>query len=387
MKFKILIFLLFAGSVFAESTAQDNSKRKKKETNSSSVSKKEETLEPTPANSDPVVTITQYMANENNFRGISVYGDRYARRNNTEYKSVPDAWFLTTELAFNTGDKKFTSNMLFFNPTVGRTNRDNDYYYQDKPGGENQTQLVIHSLITGTASYDQNRIKKRAERNALGDAALGEFYYNWENRAGSFSTGLYVLINVGDNSRFATSDYTFIWRTPFLKYINPTLSTYYKFTSEFNGYGTGSVYSNLSFSHHFAVTDKFSITPATHIGYQYVNDYELQRRGISDINTSLKISYSGVFIKGIHIYRPDTYLWDNAIFNPQTGVIYSDNNQNDQRVTDPSKRYGLENQFNIDTIKSMPIDADLKQKLIYKYQQQDFIKNTFVIQIGYTMKF
>ncbi|WP_210409800.1 hypothetical protein [Leptospira biflexa] len=188
--------------------------------------------------------------------------------------------------------------------------------------------------------YDPNQIKKRPEKNALGDSALGEFYFNGENRAGSFSTGLYVLINIGDNSRFATSYYAFIWRTAFLKYINPTIATYYKFTSN------------------------VSITPATHIGYQYVNDYDLQRRGISYVNTSLKLSFWGFFVKGIHIYRPDTYLWDNAIFNPQTGVTYSVNNQNGQRITDPSNRYGLENQINIDTIRNLLIDGDLRQNLI-----------------------
>lgn len=387
MKHKTILFLLFSVTLYAETIAQETPKGKnqKKGANLPSVKAEAEALPTVP--NENVVTITQYAANENNFRGISVYGDRFARRNNTEYKSIPDAWFLTTELAFNTGDKKFSSNMLFFNPIVGRTNRDNDYYYQDKPGGDNQTQTVAHSLSTGSLGYDPNHIKKRAEKNALGDSALGEFYFNWENRAGSFSTGLYVLINVGDNSRFATSDYAFIWRTAFLKYINPTISTFYKFTSEFSGYGTGSVYSNLSFSHNFLVTENFQITPATHIGYQYVNDYALQRRGISDINTSLKLSFLGFFVKGIHIYRPDTYLWDNAIFNPQTGVMISDNNQNDQRITDPSKRYGLENQINIDAIKNLPIDGDLRQKLVYRYQQQDFVKNTFVIQIGYTMKF
>jgi len=338
-------------------------------------------------NSEPVITLTQYVANENNFRGISVYGDRYARRNNTEYKSVPDAWFLTTELAFHTGDKRFTTNMMFFNPMVGRTNRDNDSYFQDKPGGIDQTNTVINQLSTGTLTTDPNLVKRRREKNALGDSALGEFYFNWENRAGSFSTGLYVLINVGDNSRFATSDYTFIWRTPFLKYINPTLSTYYKFTSEFSGYGTGSVYQNLAFHHQFQISDNIFLTPATHIGYQYVNDVTLQRRGISDVNTSFKLSIFNFFVKAIHVYRPDTYLWDNTIFNPQTGVIYSDNNQNDQRITDPSKRYGLANQINIDAINHMPVDPNLRQKLVYKYQQQDFVKNTFVIQIGYSMKF
>jgi hypothetical protein len=384
----ILLFILFSGGfLFAQSKTKNNTQQSNLNNKKSVVTVKEDLANDAEETKEHVVVLTQYMANENNFRGISVYGDRLARRNNTEYKSVPDAWFLTTELAFNTGDKRFSTNMMFFNPTVGRTNRDNDYYYQDRPGGIDQTSTVVHSLNTGSLLYDPNQIKKRPEKNALGDSALGEFYFNWENRAGSFSTGLYVLINVGDNSRFATSDYAFIWRTAFLKYINPTIATYYKFTSEFNGYGTGSVYSNLSFSHPFEISENVSITPATHIGYQYVNDYDLQRRGISDVNTSLKLSFWGFFVKGIHIYRPDTYLWDNAIFNPQTGVTYSDNNQNDQRITDPSKRYGLENQINIDTIRNLPIDGDLRQKLIYRYQQQDFVKNTFVVQIGYSMKF
>jgi hypothetical protein len=78
-------------------------------------------------------------------------------------------------------------------------------------------------------------------------------------------------------------------------------------------------------------------------------------------------------------------MWDSVALNPQAGVVYSDNNFNDGRVTDPSKLYGWQNQLHIDFINTLSFAIDLKQNLIYKYQQQNFMKNTFIIQFGYSI--
>jgi hypothetical protein len=384
MKF-VVLFIILCFNLFAQTNTGEKPRNNTPNNDRLKDVATEVNTNETSVKVDPVIRLTQFAANDNNFRGISAYGEPLNRRNNSSYSSYHDAYLLTTILGFNTGDSKFTSNLIFFNPLVGRTDKDSDHYIQDKPGGEDKTNLVISELRTGTFTQDPNQTRLRKERNALGDGGVGEFYYNWSNRAGSFSTGLLVFANFGDSNRFATSDFAFIWRIPFFKYINPTFSNYYKFSSEFAGYGNGSIYSGLSFSHEFKITDKFSITPANHVGYQYVNDVTLRRRGIADINTSVQFGFDGFFLKAIDVYRPDTYMWETPAFNPQAGVVYADNNANDSRVTDPSKVYGWQNQFNIDAINAMPVAADLKKALIYRYQQQDFIKHSFIIQIGYSL--
>ncbi|MCE9501250.1 MAG: hypothetical protein K8R21_12255, partial [Leptospira sp.] len=85
------------------------------------------------------------------------------------------------------------------------------------------------------------------------------------------------------------------------------------------------------------------------------------------------------------IYRPDLYLYDNDRVYPKTGV-YGDTNSNDGMTVDPSKTTGVKNQTVLNEIAKTP-GRGASEYLTRSYQEQHIVRNIFIVNIGYTLRF
>ena len=333
-----------------------------------------------------VITITQYTANDINFRGSSIFGDKLSRRNLTPYSSFAQSWFLSTNVKFDLPVNGLKLYMTSHNPLENRSDRDTDFKFQASPGGTDETSRLNSFLSTGNLSFDPNSVKFRKEHNGLRDVFVAQIYYEWTNFAGGFKTGFFILSNQNYPTKFNMYEYVFGWEIPFLKIIHPEWTTFYRLSSELNGLNNGNIHSRLSFKHEFFKESIFKFTPALEAGYQAPNNSTDRRVGVSDVTLKLQFSFHSLFLNLFDAYRPNTYMYDNDRYFPKTGV-FSDINPNDGRTVDPSKTVGISNKPTIDAMESLPMHEVMKAAVIRNYQEQKIPKHVFIVQFGYTKKF
>ncbi|MBE7412473.1 MAG: hypothetical protein HS129_10525 [Leptospiraceae bacterium] len=390
-KFHFCFSLLFLFLITNQIVAQPNKKDKPPvaETPTTPIENKD-TKPITPQNE---FDVTQVIANDLNFRGSSVLGEKLARRNLQPYESFSNAWLISSNVAFilpATGFKLFfTSN----NPIENRGNRDTDFRYQSSPGGTDQTSTVIRDVgrLTDTKdpasiTYDPNAVRMRREQNGLRDSFTMQLYYDWETKAGGFRTGMFYLNNQNYPSRFNLGEFVLGWKFPFLKFLNPALTTYYRFTSDTGSAYHANIHFRFTMNHEFNKGEFFRFTPSVEAGYQTANNTTDRRTGATDVTTKLQFNFGHFLISFTDVYRPDTYMYDNDRTYPKIGK-YSDINPADGRTVDPSKSVGLINNLVLDQISKLNTIDVGKMALTQSYQEQKIVKHIYIVQIGYNKKF
>lgn len=372
--FLIFKVILFLSSVYFSASAQENSPASP-------------TKDTVPAETPKeVLTVTQYTANDINFRGSNIFGDKLSRRNLQPYSSFAQSWFLSTNVKFDLPVNGLKLYMTSHNPLENRSDRDTDFRFQSSPGGTDETSRLNSFLSTGNLTFDPNAVKFRKEHNGLRDVFVAQIYYEWTNFAGGFKTGFFILSNQNYPTKFNMYEYVFGWEIPLLKVIHPEWTTYYRLSSELNGLNNGNIHSRLSFKHEFFKESILKFTPALEAGYQAPNNSTDRRVGVSDVTLKLQFSLKSLFLNLIDAYRPNMYMYDNDRYFPKTGV-FSDINPNDGRTVDPSKTAGAGNKTAIDGIEGLPVYEVIKSAMVRDYQEQKIPKHVFIVQIGYNIKF
>ena len=109
-------------------------------------------------------TITQYYANDINFRGLSIYGEKLSRRNQESYKSFAESWFLSTNVIFHLPLPGLKFLLTSNNPLENRSNKDADLRFQTTPGGDEQVSKFNRAIQSGVFDYDPNALILRMQR-------------------------------------------------------------------------------------------------------------------------------------------------------------------------------------------------------------------------------
>jgi hypothetical protein len=334
----------------------------------------------------PKMVITQIFGNEAMFQGVSLFGDRLARRNGDSYQSFSQAYNVMTFVAFTGLPKGFEMDIAGANPLTGRSNTDRDGFFQNTPGGVNQNQTVINSYNSGNLLFDPNATVKRDEKNKLLDYFFTRFHYNHETKAfGTFGIGA-VTIHTADPVYSMRFLYAVSWKAPsnILPYLNPNVIAYTYMLNEAAGAFQGN--SNIRFNifHKYVINDSFAITPSVTVGYLNSNNNINREKGIGDITSNLKFSYLDYFINLNHVRRSET-LFDNQIFFPGQGVYTGVNG--DGMVADPSRINGAQNSLVTSQLSQNISDPLAKKYVIENYQNQRVIRDIFFVNIGYTLRF
>lgn len=388
---KIIISLLFLLTFTIHSESQkieDNAKDPNLKTENSSDLKisSEKTKESKEQESKIDFNLSQYLANDINFRGLSIYGEKLSRRNQESYKSFSDSWFVSTNITFHLPLPGLKFLLTSNNPYENRSNKDADLRFQNTPGGEEQIAKVNRFIQTGVLDFDPNALKPRKEQNGLRDVFFGQLYYDWDTKIGGFKTGLFFLNNQNYPAKFNFGEWVFGFKPDVLKILNPELVFFYRFTSESNGLNNGNVHTRIILKHEFFKEEFFRFTPILESGYQASNNTIDKRNGISDITTRLQFFF-GYFLLGLNAtHRPNLYLYDNDRNYPKIGG-YNDINPEDGRTVDPSRTAGIINKTVLDSISHSNAHEVAKQYATRNYQEQHIVKNIFIIHIGYTAKF
>lgn len=334
----------------------------------------------------PKMVITQMWGNEAMFQGVSLFGDRLARRNGDSYQSVSQAYNVMTFVAFTGLPKGFEMDIAAANPLTARTNTDRDGWFQNTPGGVSQNQTVINSYNSGTLGFDPNATKRRDENNKLIDYFFTRFHYNHETKAfGTFGIGA-ITIHTADPTYMMRFLYAVSWKAPqsVLPYLNPNVIAYTYMLNEAAGAFQGN--SNIRFNifHKYDITNDFAITPSLTVGYLNANNNINREKGVGDVTTNVKFSYLDYFLNLNYVRRSNT-LFDNGIFFPGQGVYTGVNG--DGMVADPSRINGAQNYLTTTQLAQNVSDPFARKYLIDNYQNQKVIRDIFYVNIGYTLKF
>jgi hypothetical protein len=331
-------------------------------------------------------TVNQFMANDVNFRGTSIFGEKLSRRNLQEYQSFANSWLVSTNVTFNlplTGLKFiFTSH----NSIENRADKDSDLRLQSISGGDDQTAKVNQYLQGGNLNFDPNAVKSRKEHNGLRDVFLSQMLYDWETRLGGFRTGLFLLNNQNYPTKTNVGEWIFGWRLPFANAINPEIISFHRFTSEVNGLNNGNIHLRGTIKHEFVKDDFYKFIPILEVGYQSANNTTDKRVGFTDVTLKLQV-FIGNFFLGLNgTHRPNVYMYDNDRNYPKIGA-YTNANDNDGKIVDPSKTAGIQNRLVLDSIAQSNTHEVVKQMLTRNFQEQNIVKNIFIVNIGYSVKF
>ncbi|WP_135355060.1 hypothetical protein [Leptospira ryugenii] len=335
----------------------------------------------------PEFGFSQSVANDVYVLGNSLFGEKLSRRNNESYNSFSQGLVLGTFVNFFTPIPGFRLNLIMANPLIGRSNTDNDFFYQSSSGGTDETNKVLQSIQSGQLTFDPNQIKPRKEKNGLRDYFIGQILYEWNTSIGQFFTGFLIVNSANYPTNASLFNYTVGWKPGFLEYLRPELVSNYRISSESNGLNQGNSHHRATLSHEYELNKDFKFIPSIQVGYQYFNNNTDRRSGVTDITAKLQLNFREMNVSVSDVYRPDIYLFDNDRVYPKPSGIQADTNADDGKVTDPSKIHGTANQTVASAIQSLPWDTNSKNYLLNTYQQQHITKHHFVINLGYVTKF
>ncbi|BDA80552.1 hypothetical protein LPTSP3_g34820 [Leptospira kobayashii] len=379
VKLPILLSFLFAFSIYSEEKQSPSPISGSNPVVDSGSVKQEE--------KKPEFIFSQALANDVFIFGNSLYGERLSRRNNEEYQTVSNGLILGTFVNFLTPITGLKVNLVVANPLTGRSNTDNDFFYQSSPGGKDETDKVVRSVQGNQVAYDLNQIRPRKENNGLRDYFIGQIGYEWNTSIGQFSTGFFIINSNNYPTNTSAMNYTFGWKPNFLTVLKPELISNYRISSETNGLNQGNSHHRLGFSHEFDLSKDWKLTPGIQTGFQYFNNNTDRRTGVTDITTKVQVNYSFVNFSISDVYRPSLFLFDNDRTYPKPSGVSSDQNPEDGKVADPSKIHGTTNQLAAATIQSLSLDPITKDSLINSYQQQHLPKHHIIFNLGYMAKF
>ncbi|MBW0432868.1 hypothetical protein [Leptospira yasudae] len=335
----------------------------------------------------PEFGFSQSLSNDVFVLGNSLFGEKLSRRNNESYTDFSPGLILGTFVNFFTPIPGFRLNLISANPLIGRSNTDNDFFYQSSPGGPDETNKVVQSLQSGQLGYDPNQIRPRKENNGVRDYFIGQIVYEWNTSIGQFFTGFLTVNSANYPSNASLFNYTFGWKPSYLSYLKPELVSNFRLSSETNGLNQGNSHHRAAISHEYELTKDWKLTPGMQVGYQYFNNNTDRRSGVTDITAKVQLNFKDVNVSVSDVYRPDQYLFDNdRVYAKPTGVA-SDSNANDGKETDPSKIHGTYNQTMASAIQSLALDTASKNYLLNSYQQQHLPKHHFIVSLGYVAKF
>ncbi len=400
-----LVFSLFAQT--SNTIPADANKESEPVKETTTIQPEAKSTEPTKAvetksaEAKPDFAITQFLANDVNFRGNSIYGEKLSRRNQESYKSFSEAWLISTNVTFQLplpGLKfLFTANT----PIENRGNKDSDMRLQTSPGGDDQTSRFNQTMQngkvstdtlgnftldpSGKTSVDPSAVRIRREQNGLRDVFIGQMYYDWDTKIGGFRTGLFFLNNQNYPSKFNLGEWVLGYKPGVLKFLSPEITTFYRFTSELNGINNANIHTRGSLKYEFFKDQFFRIVPTLEVGYQAANNNIDKRNGFSDVTARLQFFFGNLFVGLNGIHRPNLYLYDNDRAFPKTGA-YGDVNAKDGMTVDPSKTASIVDRLALDEIAKLP-GRGVAEYITRNYQQQHIEKNIFIVNIGYSLKF
>ncbi|PKA03394.1 hypothetical protein CH375_17265 [Leptospira ellisii] len=330
------------------------------------------------------IQLTQFLSNDGAFQGASLFGERQARRNNTKYTDYYEAYYLTSSVTLIGLPPQLRIGFTIMNPLVDRTNTDSDGFFQNTPGGLDQTHLVNQWMQTGELKFDPSQTKLRKEKNGLNDYLFTTASYEHTTRLGAFSVG-FLFINVDDPSYLMRGYFVVGWKPPFLEYLNPQLTVNSKMLSESNGIYQGTHNVRLTLSHEYFKGKLIQVTPSLVTGYQDVNDNVDRKKGVSDVSPRIQFNLQDFFFAVNWMYRATPSLVDNQYATPSSGV-YPDTNQTDDRTVDPSKVHGYTNEAVINAITTYSPNEFVARDLIQHYQSQHIVRGIYFFNVGYSIR-
>ncbi|MDV6236201.1 hypothetical protein CH379_011260 [Leptospira ellisii] len=335
----------------------------------------------------PEFGFSQSVANDVFVLGNSLFGERLSRRNNESYGTFSPGLVLGTFLNFYTPIPGFRLNLIMANPLIGRSNTDNDFFYQSTPGGPDQSDKVVKALESGNLTFDPNQVRPRKENNGLRDYFIGQIVYEWNTSIGQFFTGFLIVNSANYPSNSSLFNYTLGWKPSILAYLKPEIVSNYRLSSETNGVNQGNSHHRAAVGHEYGLVGELKFNPSLQVGYQYFNNNTDRRSGVTDVTAKLQLNFKDVNVSVSDVYRPDLYLFDNDRVYPKPSGVAADNDAEDGKETDPSKIHGTYNQAVASAIQSLPLDAASKSHLLNSYQQQHLPKHHLVVNLGYMTKF
>ncbi len=342
---------------------------------------------PPPPKPKPEFIFSQIVGNDYFAFGSSLFGERYDRRNSESYNNLPKSLVLANVLNIFTPIEGLKLSLITASSVTSRSNKDVDGWFQTTPGGQNQNQLVVNEINSGRLTNDPNALKRQKERNGVKDYVLFNLSYDWNTKAGGFTTGIFMINSLMYPNNAVVGNYFVGYKFPFLTMFNPTVTSYFRFTSESAGINQGNSHHRFSISYEFFKGQSFRIVPEIQSGYQYMNNNIDRKIGVTDISTSVRFIYKLFAFTVTDVYRPNLYMFDNVRSYPNSSSGYAvDTNSNDGRTVDPSRVYGTYNNFVRDYIQSN-VPAPYQNLVLENYQSQKIPQHIFTFSLGYTLRF
>ena len=143
---------------------------------------------PPPPKPKPEFVFSQIVGNDYFAFGSSLFGERYDRRNSESYNNLPKSLVLANVLNIFTPIEGLKLSLITASSVTSRSNKDVDGWFQTTPGGPNQNQLVVNEINSGRLTNDPNSLKRQKERNGVKDYVLFNLSYDWNTKAGGFTT-------------------------------------------------------------------------------------------------------------------------------------------------------------------------------------------------------
>ncbi|MDZ4727619.1 MAG: hypothetical protein SH817_15785 [Leptospira sp.] len=250
-----------------------------------------------------------------------------------------------------------------------------------------------------------------------GSLSVGIWFYNTFNKSPAFgmapasqtpnpyasggvgtpySPNVYNSNNTNAITRLSWHEYFIFYKLPVLKQLEPTISLYTQYSTDNGGIMAGRNYISYSMGYEFRKGNFFRNMPSINIGYAAANNLIDNRNGIQDITGSWSFFFGDFFTRITGVYKPDLYIWDTNNAYGYAGGEPNRANWNrtskDGLVPDPSKLYGAENSFVLNSIESLDfgnagLNALGKTYLREMYTLQKIPAYILYYSFGYTKTF
>lgn len=339
------------------------------------------------AEEDPFLEMEVQVSNDLVFRGSSFNGDLTNERNNRKFQSYTDAWSIIPDLRFRTPIKGL-SVFLWGNINLQHYgDRDTDQYlFQNGAGQPDRTQEILSKVTSPGFGFDPNQVKRHKEKNGAQrwNSAFMGIDYSWDTKLGGLTYGTWLWSTANPEDKSIWQEWFFRYRPPILDYLNPEFGFFINTSTnsqtnsaQLQENTTGQKYFSFELGHTFFNGNFFQIEWEGHTGYLMHNDNKNRLSGVSNITNTLRFVFGDIFLGGSWIYRPEVDLFDRYDSNPKDG-----------RISDPSKLYGIENQFIQNQILSLIANDPNFSNLVYeRITSQSVIRNLFTINLGYRTVF
>lgn len=339
------------------------------------------------AEEDPFLEMEVQVSNDLVFRGSSFNGDLTNERNNRKFQSYTDAWSIIPDLRFRTPIKGL-SVFLWGNINLQHYgDRDTDQYlFQNGAGQPDRTQEILSKVTSPGFGFDPNQVKRHKEKNGAQrwNSAFMGIDYSWDTKLGGLTYGTWLWSTANPEDKSIWQEWFFRYRPPILDYLNPEFGFFINTSTnsqtnsaQLQENTTGQKYFSFELGHTFFDGNFFQIEWEGHTGYLMHNDNKNRLSGVSNITNTLRFVFGDIFLGGSWIYRPEVDLFDRYDSNPKDG-----------RISDPSKLYGIENQFIQNQILSLIANDPNFSNLVYeRITSQSVIRNLFTINLGYRTVF